>query len=659
MKKYSDNKKRVERQVKICEIANFLPKSVTHKPEPADDEYTKRSQKNKLSLIALHLLTRDHAEKAGLFLEGTVSEICKQAGVNRTQVYEKKIQLTKAFEKVDLPEPGRSPVKADPASAPDTAGWELQVTVLQYRLNNPGAFVRHPGGRTGYSPGFRRIILDLFDDWTGSKERFCALVEVPSPTLETWKTRDSNQPYELVPARPVPELGPEASDVARMIIEDYAVWQGSLRDFLHHEPGRVNLPPNQIRRVLEISKMISSGKIKSPRYRGSTQSVQPGTILVTDGKAVRVHLTANGETRGYNWQGMVDQATACHTAAVVTETENAQGAVRAYEESIRLLGRKPEAMVHDNKPIHEDRLLRETIEPETTMIPATPQRPENKAVIEGEFGKFEQAVGRIDLDDSSPESLAKSAIEEVIRAYTAGINHAGRYEFEGLSRLQVLRRACPDPEKDKAFLENLKGRKDAFKKPDQLPTMDVARQILDEGFADFALDAFDSKGTLRTWLSSRYTPEAIRQGLAIFATQRAKGRLHSDTAHRYLVKVIQNCQDEIDLRQQEDQLRKYAEVEKRGLLRELDREYELLKAECEGRSGPANDLAFQLSEKAVFGAMILQRSFWEAKLKTLLMKREDRTAPVIRHIRRLFEAQWNDRFQLINHLISWNIGLAT
>jgi hypothetical protein len=636
-----------------------LPKPINHKAEPADDEYTRRSQKNKLSLIALHLLTRDHAEKAGLCLEGTVSDICKQAGVNRTQVYEKKAQLIKAFEKVELLQPGRSPVKAAPVSGQDNVGGELQATVLQYRLNNPGAFVRHPGGRTGYSPGFRRIILDLFDDWTGSQERFCTSVEVPSPTLETWKIRDSNQPYEPVPTRPVPEFGPEASDVARMIIEDYAVWQGSLRDFLHHEPRRVNLPPNQIVRVLKISKMISSKKRKSPRYRGSTQKVQPGTILVTDGKGVSVHLTESGETRDYNWQGMVDQTTACHTAVVVTETENAQGVVQAYEQSVDFLGRKPEAMVHDNKPIHEGRILRETIEPETTMIPATPRRPENKAVIEGEFGKFEQAVGRIDLDDSSPESLAKSAVEEIIRAYTAGINHAGRYEFEGLSRLQVLRRACPDPEKDRAFLENLKGRRDFYKKPDQLPTMRVARQILDKGFADFDLDPFDPKGTLRTWLSSRYTPEAIRQGLAIFATQRAKGRLHSDTAHRYLVKVIQNCQDEIDLRKQEDYLREYAEVEKRGMFRELEKEYELLKAQCDGRSGPAYDLAFQLSEKAVFGAMIVQRSFWEAKLKKLLLEGKDRIASVTRHIRRLFEAHWNDRFQLINHLISWNIGLTT
>jgi hypothetical protein len=207
------------------------------------------------------------------------------------------------------------------------------------------------------------------------------------------------------PLRPVPEFGPETSDVARMIIEDNAVWQGSVRNFLHYEPARVDLPPNQIIRVLKISKMISSKKIKSPHCRGSTQKLQPGTILVTDGKGVSVHLTASKQTRDYNWQGMVDQTTVCHTAVVVTETENAQGVVQAYEQSVDFLGHKPEALVHDNKPIHEDRILRQTVEPDTTMIPATPRRPENKAAIEGEFGKFGQAVGCIDLDDSSLESL--------------------------------------------------------------------------------------------------------------------------------------------------------------------------------------------------------------------------------------------------------------
>ncbi len=48
-----------------------------------------------------------------------------------------------------------------------------------------------------------------------------------------------------------------------------------------------------------------------------------------------------------------------------------------------------------NKLVRNDRELREHIEKTTKMIPASPGTPENKAVIEGEFGKFEQAVGTL------------------------------------------------------------------------------------------------------------------------------------------------------------------------------------------------------------------------------------------------------------------------
>jgi len=45
-------------------------------------------------------------------------------------------------------------------------------------------------------------------------------------------------------------------------------------------------------------------------------------------------------------------------------------------------------------------------------------------------------------------------------------------------------------------------------------------------------------------------------------------------AHRYLVKVIQNCQEEIDLRMQEELLRKFAQKERQGWLQEFEAEYQ-------------------------------------------------------------------------------------
>jgi hypothetical protein len=295
------------------------------------------------------------------------------------------------------------------------------------------------------------------------------------------------------------------------------------------------------------------------------------------------------------------------------------------------------------------------------MLPTTPGRAENKAVIEGEFGKFEQAVGSLHLDDSSLDNLKRSAVSEAIRAYTAGINHAGRAELnelKGKSRLQAVREACPDPEADRAFLEQLRARHAQPKSRERLPSQPVARQLLDQGFARFGLEALDPEGQLRTWLSARYTPEAIRQGLALFGTEQAKGRLRNSMAHRYLVKLIQSVQEELDLRDQEALLREFAETERRIWLKALEQDYELLKTECENGSTLEHDLAFRLSEQTVFGSLPLERAFWEDKLKALLETQRQRFAAVCRHVRRLFEAAWNDRFQLISRLVAWEKQLA-
>jgi len=617
-------------------------------------------KKDKLTIIAMYALLRDCAGDGSLMLEGSLSGICRQAEVNRTQLYERKLQLWEALSEIELASPGR-PSKGGSSAVADAIppGYALREQVLRYRLAHPGAMISHAaGGGTRYSDGFRRFILDLSDTWAGDLECFCQWAEIPYPTLLSWQRYDRTQPYTPQPLRPVPALPGSATTACRIIVEDYAHWDGSLREFLSYEAKRLQLAPHAIRRVLTITGMIAVKSRKSPRYRGSTARCEPGAILVTDGKAVEVVSTASGEIDCYNWQAMVDQATACHTAVVITDTECAQGVREAFQQSCDFLGRAPEALIHDNKPIHQEAALKEVIEPGTRMIPATPGRPENKAVTEGEFGKYEQAVGTLQLDDSSLKNLKRSAVSEVIRAYCAGINQAGRAEFDGKSRQQVLRKVCPDPQADQAFIEQLHAEHTRQRRSDPLPSQALARAILDAGFARFELEANDAQGELRTWLSGRYTPAAIRQGLALFGSERAKGRLGTKTAHRYLVKLIQSSQEELDLREQEHWLQEFAEVERSAWLQDLEQDYNLLKTECDHAVCLDCDLAFGLSEKAVFGGIPLARAFWEAKLKALLEKQCQRFEAVRRHVRRLFEAQWNDRFQLISRLIGWECQLA-
>ncbi|MDP2646452.1 MAG: hypothetical protein Q8P24_16050 [Desulfobacterales bacterium] len=580
------------------------------------------------------------AADMGLSLDGPLSRICQQARISRTQVYERKNQIEDALAQISLAGPGHPLCPCAPASI--EKGFELRERILQYRLNHPGALIVHTTSNyTTYGDSFIRFILDLSDQWQEGLERFCEHAQIPYQTVRFWREKDRRQPYKLCPVRQYVTV-PGASEDARRIAEDYSVWEGSLRDFFKYETARLNIGPVAIRRVLVIFGMLPGRSAKRPRYRGATRRCRPGSILVTDGKTVDAVSIASGQVRSYNWQGIVDQATACHTAVVVTDAETAAGVRKAFDRSCHFLGRPSQALVHDNKPIHDDQHLRNHIEKTTLMIPATPGRGQNKAVIEGEFGKFEQAVGALVFDDSSKEALIKSAVGEALRAYTAGINHAGRVEFDGKSRQDILRQACPDPEKDRRFIEQLHAAHTGKQRIDVLPSRLASRVLLNEGFERFEIAALDPKGEVRQWLAGRYTPEAIRQGLAIFGTERNKGRLKNKTAHRYLVKVIQNCQDEIDLRVQEELLREYAEVERSFWLHGLEADYEMLTSRCDGTC-PEKDLALQLGDNAIFGGLILQRAFWENKLKTLLEKQRDRFAAVCNHVRRLFEVKWEHR----------------
>ncbi len=116
------------------------------------------------------------------------------------------------------------------------------------------------------------------------------------------------------------------------------------------------------------------------------------------------------------------------------------------------------------------------------------------------------------------------------------------------------------------------------------------------------------------------------------------------------IEVIQNRQEELDLRRQEDFLREFAETERQGWL---------LEKECdESTPETEKNLLFQLSEKAVLGGLPLQRIFWEGKLKLLLEHCHGIISAICRHIRRLFEATWNDRFVLISNLVAWEQQLV-
>ena len=97
-------------------------------------------------------------------------------------------------------------------------------------------------------------------------------------------------------------------------------------------------------------------------------------------------------------------------------------------------------------------------------------------------------------------------------------------------------------------------------------------------------------------------------------------------------------------------------MERSAWLQILEAEWETLVIADD--ASPETDLVHSAAEKALFGGLILQRAFWENKLKGLLEKQRSKFTAVCSHVRRIFETTWENRFALISKLVTWEYQLA-
>lgn len=612
--------------------------------------------KHKTLMIAILLLARRIAKALKVDPDAPLAEICRAVGASRPSVYE---QMERALARItDLAGvgPGRPPTPGDSTTCACESSLNLTIEVLSFRLNHPGS-VLPQRGRTSYSPAFQRLILTANDRWQGSLEAFAEAARIPLETLRDWLRHDRAQSMIDPEPTQMPAVPVDASLLVHSIASEWQRWEGPKRSFLAHAARSFRTSAAQVKRVLVILGLITPRRRPPFRHRGETHTLSPGAMLVTDGKMLNVELTASNQLIHLNWQAMVDQTTACDTAAVVTTTECAAGVATAFQRSLVTLGgAAPDALLHDNKPCYDDASLQQTLRDSgTTMIPATPARPENKAVVEGAFGLFEQRVGTIRLDDSSRESLILSAAEEILRAYTAATNSVPRCELDGSSRILVLLDFCPSldqQQRDRDFLANLKADHDPSRRR-QTPPDPSTLDLLDRVFQRLNILALDPKCSLRRFLA-RFQPSAIRRAAAIVAAKLRRGDIDPKWAHRYLAKVIQSQQHEIDLDLAAHELLHLCELQNQSWTHHEEREHQDLVSKIH----EPLQLALAFADLAANGGIPVQSAFWSQKLLALLDSARHLAYDVIKHLVRLYEAPHHKRLALIDLISARHHGIA-
>jgi len=599
---------------------------------------------HKTLMMAVLDIARSITHEVGVDPAAKLAESCRAVGANRTSVYEQRQRILQGLQELAAARPGRPAAQASVAD-PTAEHLQLTVEVLEFRLRHPGSLVEYPE-RTAYADVFRRFVLERRDHWTRSLESFAKAVRIPLDTLRDWIRQDQPQALRTQEEKKRPPVPVNASQTTREVVEEWMRWVGPTRAFIPHAAQIFEISPELITRLLKILGIISARARKPPRYRGATQPLTPGTVLVTDGKWITVELLDTQQTLYCNWQGVVDQTTGCHTAIVLSEQEDAKAVREAYLSSVKTLaGVVPDGLLHDNKPCYDEEKLRQELsDAGTDMIHATPGRPQNKAILEGAFGLWEQRVGTLKLDDTDDDSFLRSAVREVLRAYTAATDTVPRDEWDGRSRRQVLQQARPTEEqrrRDEDFLKRLKKRK---RGPRARPSDPETRKLVDHVFERFQLTERDPKGQLRRHLAT-FQPAAIRRAAAILAAKLERGLVQPQYAHRYLAKVVRTQQEEIDLERAAEELLELARRQNRNWVEREEHHFDTLARDHRN----LEELTRAVAERAACGGIPLQTTFWTRKLLEMLRHQAAHLVEDVKKLLiRLYEVPTQQRLVLLD-----------
>ncbi|MCG2758298.1 MAG: hypothetical protein L6263_07675 [Desulfobacteraceae bacterium] len=609
---------------------------------------------------AIILLTKKVSSKMGIDLSWNIKKICQEAGVSREYTYEVAGKISKILEDLVHIDPGR-PEKSvkENFGEPTSMEQNLTIEVLRDRQNNPGAVIEYKT-RNDYSPRFKRFILERYNSLVPkdlNQQQFSAAAEIPVDTLRKWIKLDMKdlvkQEAKIMDIKHKIIIPEDANELVIKIAEEYENWSNSMQGFIPYTANKFSLTYNDVKRVLKILLIIDPRKKKPPRYRGSRMDVAPGSVLEIDGKEVDIEFTDSDRRDKRTVTACIDQGSGSMTGFSAEYEETTNSAMKAYENSVDTLGKPPLGLINDGKICYENDEFKQKVQADTIKVTATPNRGQNKAGIEGAFSEYEREFGTIVLDDSSKDSLITSAVHEIFRAFFAGRDNAGRVEFDGKSRLRVLRDYCPSEEqirRDRRFLQKLKSR---HEKQKQLYQDELSRMLLDSIFEDWNILDKDPKEHLRRFLSY-CEPEAVRRGGAVFASKMEQGILDKKYAHRYLAKLVQSSQVDIDLEIIEHELLKYAMRERQWWIANEIEEYENLKQTF---PLPA-ERCCQIAELAAAGSVPVGSAFW-SEILIKEVKNNIEVAPVVRtHIKRLFEYSINSRIALLDMIAQIEFGLV-
>ncbi len=492
---------------------------------------------------ALLLVARAVAEHYQL-ASPSVDAILTATNVSRSRAYEL-VGRVLALAPTLVRAPGRPAKEAPAPAAHETAA--ITRAALDFVMRHPGCVDRSV--RQRYSRDFRLFVVDLCAEHPEvDAESMAAATAVPVGTLKDWlrAPRSEAPPSQKADEAPSRTRAAALDDLhIQSVLEAWHRWHGSFVDFCAHvhDDLRIGIGRDLIRRILESEGLRRTARRagRSPDERALRDAFKtyfPGAQWVGDG--MQVPVVFDGRRFVFNVELDVDAHTAAFVGASVRDTEDSEAVVDAFKSGVATTGALPLALLLDNKPSNHTTDV-DAVLGDTLRVRATPERPQNKAHVEGAFGLFSQALPPLVFDTTGmPRDSARAALALLVEVWAKTTNHRPRKGKGGRSRVELYAEHEPsDQEIDNARreLRELVARQERARRTLAARRRPEVLALLDAEFHRLAL--LDPERHLRVAIAG-YPLSAIVDGLLVFEGKRLAGTLPDGADARYLLGIVKN-----------------------------------------------------------------------------------------------------------------------
>lgn len=474
----------------------------------------------------------------------TVSQILTATKASRSTAYELLATLADLLPTL-VPARGRPP--QPPKPSPLTSDVVTRA-VLAYVMKHPGC-VERGKLRQHYADGFRCFVIELCAEHQALEiEVLAEAAGVPLGTLKDWLRSPTREP-ETNAAAPPPPPRPEAeAPQMQTVLDAWQRWEGTFLGFCEHAQAALRVPFGRdlLRRILEVHGVRRPARRdgRGPdeiSMRDAFRTFFPGAQWVGDG--MQIPVVIDGRRFIFNFELNVDAHSAAFTGVSVRREEDSAAVVEAFADGISTTGAAPLAELLDNRPSNHtpevDVALGDTI-----RIRATPERPQNKAHVEGAFGLFSQVLPALVLDTQrGPEALAHDFLKIVALVWARTTNHRPRADRGKRSRVELYSDAPTDEQIELARREL---RETAARQERARRTLEERRRpevlrLLDREFA--RLELLDPEHHIRIAIAG-HPLDAIVDGIAIFEGKRLAKTMPDGADARYLHGIVRNVAEQ-------------------------------------------------------------------------------------------------------------------